>query len=491
MPALENSGGERAGRLSRVQRPYVSRLPSPVSRFSQLISKPRLLPFRIPPRRHDDRLPQLPLRQPPGEHRGHFAIPHPVEPRRVRCHTRRQDPAYLLHQSVGEHRVDPLGDATLQRLPAQRELNVPRPHRPGLARVLLPPAESPPREECDLDGPPGPLPPAARESAVESGRPVGEPRRRQVRRPGTQPLAPRRVEGRLVEQPLRQRAYVQPGPTDDHGLAARVADLREPLRRVAGEAARAVALSRVDHVEAQVRHAGEQRAGRLRGADVEPPIHLPGIGGHDGDGLALGPRGDDRSLADRRGADDHGHQGKRRQLLPNRRSSSSFGSCTTVGRPCTSCAGSVAVRSRLTSSRISSGSSRWPALMAAWQAYVAAKRSNRFASAPNRPPARSPTSSPKQRAASKRGCGFGAVCTTTPSQDTPAPSPEPPAPSGAAAARGPSAARTASSTTFSTKNLSRKRTSSFDGWTLTSTASPGSSRNRISDGRSPGAMVER
>src|SRR5439155_1681049 len=72
-----------------------------------------------------------------------------------------------------------------------------------------------------------------------------------------------------------------------------------------------------------------------------------------------------------------------------------------------------------------------------------------------------------------------------------APSPESPAPSGAAATRGPSAARTASSTTFSTKNLSRKRTSSFDGWTFTSTASPGSSKNRMSDGRSPGATVER
>src|SRR5881409_3016652 len=32
---------------------------------------------------------------------------------------------------------------------------------------------------------------------------------------------------------------------------------------------------------------------------------------------------------------------------------------------------------------------------------------------PIRQPARSATSSPKQRAASKRGCGFGAVCTTT------------------------------------------------------------------------------
>src|SRR5437899_128120 len=84
-----------------------------------------------------------------------------------------------------------------------------------------------------------------------------------------------------------------------------------------------------------------------------------------------------------------------------------------------------------------------------------------------------------------------ASCGAAAGNSAPRPAQEPPAPSGAAAARGPSAARTASSTTFSTKNLSRKRTSSFDGWTFTSTASPGSSKNRMSDGRSPGATVER
>src|SRR3989442_6585247 len=144
---------------------------------------------------------------------------------------------------------------------------------------------------------------------------------------------------------------------------------------------------------------------------MEPRVYLTGIGGHDADGFGLGPRGNDRGLADRRRADEDRGQWKGRQLLPNRRSSSSFGSWTTVGRPWTSCAGSVAVSSRATSSRISSGSRCWPALMAARQAYVAANRSNRLASPPNRPPPRSATSSPKQRAASKRGSGFAAEST--------------------------------------------------------------------------------
>ncbi len=83
-----------------------------------------------------------------------------------------------------------------------------------------------------------------------------------------------------------------------------------------------------------------------------------------------------------------------------------------LGRPWTSCAGSDAVRSRTISSRISPASSVCPALIAARHAYVAANRSKRFCQPPNRPPARSATSSCRQRAASKRGCGFGAVCTT-------------------------------------------------------------------------------
>src|SRR5437773_4775380 len=331
--------------------------------MTQLIPEPRLLSFRVAPRRHHDGVPQLALRKPPREHRGRLAIPYPVEPRRVRWHACRQNPPYLVRESRGEHLLHPLSDATVQRVPRQRELNVPRPHRPGRARVLLPPAQSSPGEQRNFDGPTRPLPPTAPEPAVEARGPMGEPRRREVRRPGAQPLAPRGVERRLVEQALRQGAYVQPGPADDHRLAAAAADLPEPVRGVAREAACTVALPRLDDIETQVRHAGQQRAGRLRGADVQSPVHLTGVGGDDADGFALGPRSGDRSLADRGGADDyrnewwvrHGqsaecgmrnaelkgevarvatltftlripHSAFRIQLLPNLRSSSSLGS---------------------------------------------------------------------------------------------------------------------------------------------------------------------
>ena len=56
---------------------------------------------------------------------------------------------------------------------------------------------------------------------------------------------------------------------------------------------------------------------------------------------------------------------------------------------------------------------RSPALTAARQAYVAANRSSRLAQPPNRPRARSATSSRKQAPASNRGCGEGTACSTT------------------------------------------------------------------------------
>src|SRR5439155_20970924 len=105
-----------------------------------------------------------------------------------------------------------------------------------------------------------PRSPAPRERAVESRRPVGAPRRRQRRRRRAQPLASRLVERRLVEQALRQRAYVQTGSTDDHRVTARTADLSEPLRGVAREAAGAVTLPPLGRREAGAPHAGQARA---------------------------------------------------------------------------------------------------------------------------------------------------------------------------------------------------------------------------------------
>src|SRR2546429_3599299 len=61
-----------------------------------------------------------------------------------------------------------------------------------------------------------------------------------IRRPPRSPLFPYTTLSRS-EQALRQGAYVQPGPADDHRLAAAAADLPEPVRGVAREAACTVA----------------------------------------------------------------------------------------------------------------------------------------------------------------------------------------------------------------------------------------------------------
>jgi len=59
----------------------------------------------------------------------------------------------------------------------------------------------------------------------------------------------------------------------------------EPPRAVARELPRAVALARIDQIDAQVRHPRQDGSGGFGGADVETAVHLAGVGRDDGDGL--------------------------------------------------------------------------------------------------------------------------------------------------------------------------------------------------------------
>src|SRR5256714_2340222 len=121
------------------------------------MSEPGLLPLRVAARRHDDRLPQPRFRQPPGEHGHHLTVAHAVEPRGVRGDRPVERTAHLVHEPGREHRVHALGDTALERIARQREMNVPRTHRTGRARVLLPPAQAASREQRHLDRARGPL----------------------------------------------------------------------------------------------------------------------------------------------------------------------------------------------------------------------------------------------------------------------------------------------------------------------------------------------
>src|SRR2546427_4561623 len=125
----------------------------------------------------------------------------------------------------------------MQRVARERQMNVPRPHDPGLAPLTLPPAQRPTGEQRPLDHAPRPLAPAAREPPVEPRRPMRESRDGQPLPPGPQSLAPRRVERRLAEQPLRQRPHVEPGSTDHDRLASVGPDARAPTAGIARGAA--------------------------------------------------------------------------------------------------------------------------------------------------------------------------------------------------------------------------------------------------------------
>ena len=221
----------------------------------------------------------------------------------MRSDTGGHHPTDFVHQTRCQHVVHALRDATMQHFPGQGQLNVPRTHGSGLARVRLPPGQPAPREQRDFDGAGRPLPPTAGEPPVEPCRPVRQVHRREPRRPIAQALAPDSIERRLPEQTVGQCANVQAGATDHDGLPRGGTNLLEPPCRVAREAAGTVALPRGDHVEAQVRHACEQCGSRLRGAHVQLAIHLARVGGHDRDRFERGPCRHHGGLADGGGAD--------------------------------------------------------------------------------------------------------------------------------------------------------------------------------------------
>src|SRR5438876_5314566 len=157
-------------------------------------------------------------------------------------------------------------------------MNVPRSHNPGLARLALPPAQRPTAEQRHLDRARRALASAAREPPVEPRRPMGESRGGQPLTPDPESLAPRRVERRLAEQPLRQCSHVEPGSTDDDRFAPAGPDAPQPTGSIACEPSRAVALPRLDQVEAEVGNPRLQLGRRLCRADVEPAVYLPRIG---------------------------------------------------------------------------------------------------------------------------------------------------------------------------------------------------------------------
>src|SRR3989440_12243604 len=167
VPAIHDACSEHCGPLRRVERPNRP-LPRPPSLVPQWVAKPGIVSLRVAPRGDDDRLAQPLLRQPSREHGYHLAVAHAVQARGIRWDWSSKRTADFVDEPRGEHRVHPVGDPPLERVARQGEMNVPRTHRTGRARVLLPPAQAASGEERDLNGADGTLPPPAREPPVEA-----------------------------------------------------------------------------------------------------------------------------------------------------------------------------------------------------------------------------------------------------------------------------------------------------------------------------------
>ena len=126
---------------------------------------------------------------------------------------------------------------------------------------------------------------------VERRPPLGFPTPREL-------LPDARVRGERV-QPPQQRADVHPRPADQHRDLSQCPDLPDRPLRLPDVPPGVVRLVGIRHVDQVVGDLAPLRHGGLRGADVEVPVHLEGIGVDDlhgefarqGEGQGRFPRG--------------------------------------------------------------------------------------------------------------------------------------------------------------------------------------------------------
>ena len=223
--------------------------------------------------------------------------------------------------------------------------------RPGR---LLPVGQRLAGEQRHLDRARGALAPAAPEAGVEPAGPAEQLERLQPGGECVERAAPGRIQRRLAKQPLGERPHVEPGAAHDDRHPSRARISAEPPLGVPREVARAVARARDPPGRARGGDPGPLLPGRLGGADVEPAIDLAGVGRDRPRAASASPA----PAPPRSSPPPSAPPGPAPYRRPNRRSSSSRGSCTIVERPCTSCGGSSVANRRSSSSRISRWSSR-------------------------------------------------------------------------------------------------------------------------------------
>ena len=167
--------------------------------------------------------------------------------------------------------------------------------RAGLACV--PRGDRRPREQRDGDRAQQLRAPEMRARRIELLAPaakVGHAKRAKLR---VERVALFRVERRLIEQWIDQRAQIKPRAANDQRralLGDRLADPRASRLRPLG---RRVTLDGIDNIDAAMRHQPLLALRRLGRADVEAAIDLPRVRAHDGDGMRTREREGERRFS--------------------------------------------------------------------------------------------------------------------------------------------------------------------------------------------------
>src|SRR5262245_35794481 len=163
------------------------------------MSKPRLLPLRVPSGRSKNRIPQLMLWQSALQHAHDLPIADAIQSGCVGRDSCREDPANLLPKTGAQHRIDPVREPPVQHFTRQREVNVPGPQRSTRAGLTLPPRKRVSGQQRHLDRARGPLAATPRKSGIEPSCPARECWPLQGLRPGPEPLATLGVERELMK----------------------------------------------------------------------------------------------------------------------------------------------------------------------------------------------------------------------------------------------------------------------------------------------------
>ena len=277
-------------------------------------------------------------------HAAHRGVPTRLPCGRRRIDDRRQRRGFI-HPAIPEHRIE-----TCRDLFVQRDARIH--HQPthaiggrtrGFAMQIT---HSPSGEQRNFDRAQELRPSELRALRIQSFRPPTQLRHCPLVELRRESRAIHRVEQRLFEEWVGERAEVESGASDhNHLLRSRLGD---PARRIVGPSGSGPPVGRIGDIDTTVYHRRTVSGRWLCRPDIETAIHLPRVSAHDRQVVSRGKRHRESRLPGSGGTADDAKDGSRRRRLagtvhgghegetylrPKRRSSSSQLNCTIVLRP--------------------------------------------------------------------------------------------------------------------------------------------------------------